>query len=249
MSCGASAAAAARQTSTQQDVSSQRSRFARPRVAPRPALRFASVAGPADGSVHWLLKRNCSIDAAPAGSASTLSLCVVSLGIGGAFWWHGAPLVLPFAGLELLAVGAALLVYARHAADRERMALRPGRLTVELHASAGAPSRSSSRRAWVRVEPAHRRPLADRALGPGPAHRGRPLRAPGAAPRAGRRAARGAARGTARPSTHAPERRTTRTNSRNVATQMMTMQSLSRRAPAGSLLVARRGARRSPRRR
>ena len=38
---------------------------------------------------------------------------------------------MPFASIELLAVGAALFVYARHAGDRERVVLQPGRLTVE----------------------------------------------------------------------------------------------------------------------
>ena len=40
------------------------------------------------------------------------------------FWTQGARLVMPFAWLELLAVGAALLVYARHATDSESIALR-----------------------------------------------------------------------------------------------------------------------------
>jgi uncharacterized membrane protein len=77
------------------------------------------------------LKRNCSISpAALAGAYLALALAV--LGIGAAFAFAGAWLVLPFAGLEVLALAAAYLAYARHAADYERIALESGRLTVEV---------------------------------------------------------------------------------------------------------------------
>ena len=104
-------------------------------------------------SAEWLLKRNCSI-----GPRQMLvcfgSLCVVSLGIGTMFWLQGAPLVMPFAGLELLAVAAALLIYARHATDREAIHLRSGSLVVE-HASGRHVERVEFAPAWVRVEPEH----------------------------------------------------------------------------------------------
>ncbi len=96
---------------------------------PPPIPRFASAGDDADGSVRWLMKRNCSV--APRQLlAFYLSLCLLALAIGAFFWTRGAPFVLPFAGAELLAVGAALLVHARHATDRESLVLRPGRLTV-----------------------------------------------------------------------------------------------------------------------
>jgi len=41
-------------------------------------------------------------------------------------------LVLPFAGLEVLLFGAAYVMYARRAADYERIELESGRLTVEV---------------------------------------------------------------------------------------------------------------------
>ncbi len=81
-------------------------------------------------------------------------LCVLSLGIASGFWLHGATLVMPFAWLELLAVGAALWVYARHAADAERIGLHGGRLTVELACGART-DRVDFRPEWVRVEPQH----------------------------------------------------------------------------------------------
>jgi uncharacterized membrane protein len=77
------------------------------------------------------LKRNCSNS--PAGLAGVYSaLAVVVLGIGAAFAFAGAWLVMPFAGLEVLVLAAAYLAYARHAADYERIVLESGRLTVEV---------------------------------------------------------------------------------------------------------------------
>jgi uncharacterized membrane protein len=119
-----------------------------------PPLRFASSASSAsDGSVQWLLRRNCSI--APSQLLVVyLLLCTVSLAIAGAFWWRGAPFVLPFASIELLAVGIALLVYARHAADRESLLLRPGLLKVEC-TNGRHIDQVEFTPAWVRIEPAH----------------------------------------------------------------------------------------------
>jgi uncharacterized membrane protein len=83
-------------------------------------FRFATVSGQ---NIHWFLKRNCSVTPSQLGWLYA-SLCVVSLGIGTLFWLHGAPLVLPFAWLELTAVGVAFMVYARHATDGERSCCR-----------------------------------------------------------------------------------------------------------------------------
>jgi uncharacterized membrane protein len=70
------------------------------------------------------------------------------------FWVQGATLVMPFAWLEMLALGAALLIYARHAADSESIQLRAGRLTVE-HVSGRHVERAEFASDWVRVEPDH----------------------------------------------------------------------------------------------
>jgi uncharacterized membrane protein len=111
-------------------------------------FRFATVQGQA---IHWFLKRNCSVTPAQLGWLYA-SLCAVTLGIGGFFWFHGAVLVLPFAWLELAAVGLAFLAYARHAADREHILLQGRRLVVELE-SGGHVERAEFDRDWVRVEP------------------------------------------------------------------------------------------------
>jgi uncharacterized membrane protein len=120
-----------------------------PRVAvSNTVFRFATVQGQA---IHWFLGRNCSVTPAQLGWLYA-SLCVVSLGIAAFFWFQGAVLILPFAWLELAAVGVAFLVYARHAADREHITLSGRRLVVELE-NAGRLERAEFNRDWVRVEP------------------------------------------------------------------------------------------------
>ena len=111
-------------------------------------FRFAVVSGQ---STDWILKRNCSVAPSQLGWLY-VSLCVVSLGIGTVFWLNGAPLVLPFAWLELIAVGSAFLVYARHAGDGEKIILDGAQLVVELE-TAGRMERAEFNREWVRVEP------------------------------------------------------------------------------------------------
>jgi uncharacterized membrane protein len=111
-------------------------------------FRFATVSGQ---SIHWFLKRNCSVTPSQLGWLYA-SLCVISLGIGTVFWLHGAPLVLPFAWIELVAVGIAFVLYARHATDGERIALQGGRLVVELE-NGGHYERTEFLPHQVRVEP------------------------------------------------------------------------------------------------
>lgn len=118
-------------------------------------FRFATVQGK---TIQWFLRRNCALTPTQLGWFY-LSLCIVSLGIGTVFWFQGAVLVLWFAWAELLAVGAAFLLYARHATDGERISLQDGRLVVEFE-NAGRLERAEFRREWVRVEPR----LGDRSL-------------------------------------------------------------------------------------
>jgi len=115
---------------------------------PSPLFRFATVQGQ---SISWLLRRNCSVTPAQLAWLYA-SLCAVSLGVATIFWFQGAVLVLPFAWLELAAIGLAFLVYARHAADGERIWLRGRRLVVELE-TAGHLERAEFDRDRVRVEP------------------------------------------------------------------------------------------------
>ena len=119
-------------------------------------LRFGALSEAGErtvDSVQWLLKRNCSITPRQM-IGFYVSLCMLSLGVAAAFWMQGATLVMPFAWLEVLAVGVALLLYSRHATDREDIRLQAGRLTV-AHTSAGTTRRAEFAPAWVRVEPEH----------------------------------------------------------------------------------------------
>lgn len=116
------------------------------------ALRFGAESARGE-RVHWLLKRNCSVTPRQM-MGFYLSLCVVSLAIAAGFWFHGATLVIPFTSIEVVALGLALVVFARHAGDREDIVLQGDRLTVAC-TSGTTTRRAEFAPAWVRVEPAH----------------------------------------------------------------------------------------------
>lgn len=117
------------------------------------AWRFGRESDPSgsEWSVEWLLKRNCSM-APQQLLAMFAALCVLSLTIAAYFWWRGAAMVMAFAWLELMAVGVALLMYARHAADQENIALRKGKLTV-ARISGSMVETAEFAPEWVSVEP------------------------------------------------------------------------------------------------
>jgi uncharacterized membrane protein len=99
---------------------------------------------------EWLLKRNCSL--APRQLAVIFgSLATVSLAIAAGFAAMGAWLVVPFACIEVLALGAAFVVYARHAADYERIVLCRDCLLVET-CRGDRLRREQCAPAWTRVE-------------------------------------------------------------------------------------------------
>jgi uncharacterized membrane protein len=102
-------------------------------------------------SVQWLLRRNCSVTPVQLGFVY-LSLCLASLGIAAFFWAQGIRAVMLFAWLELMALGFAFVVYARHARDGEKILLQGGQLVIELE-SGGRTQRAEFNREWVRVEP------------------------------------------------------------------------------------------------
>ena len=79
----------------------------------------------------WMLKRNCSITPRQLGWAY-LAICVASGIVALGFTLQGAWYVLAFAVMELSAVGAAFVVFGRHATDRERIALSGDALLVEV---------------------------------------------------------------------------------------------------------------------
>ncbi|MEY3951270.1 MAG: hypothetical protein RL320_72 [Pseudomonadota bacterium] len=99
---------------------------------------------------EWVLKRNCALT--PCQLLMIFgSLALVSLGLA-AFWaYQGAWLVVPFALIEVMALGLAFAVYSRHAADCERVRLSAEVVVVERvvgtrHTVCHLP------RAWLRVK-------------------------------------------------------------------------------------------------
>ena len=99
----------------------------------------------------WILKRNCSLTPRQSAAAYVL-LCSASFGIALVFLLQGVWIVLAFSLLEMAAVGWALLHYARHALDVERIALTERALVVE-RVDAGRHSRFSLDPLHTRVQP------------------------------------------------------------------------------------------------
>jgi uncharacterized membrane protein len=103
-------------------------------------------------ALQWVLKRNCSISPRQL-FAVYLSLCLLSAAISAGFWWQGARVVTVFAGIELLLVGVALVIYARHATDCEVLTLAERALAVEQHLGSRI-ERTEFNADWLVVEPA-----------------------------------------------------------------------------------------------
>ena len=101
---------------------------------------------------EWMLKRNCSIAPHQLGQVFAI-LCAVSLTVAFVFTLRGAWYILGFSVLELSAVGFAFLIYARHATDREYIALVEDCLLVEF-VQAGKTSRYRLDPQHVRIGPA-----------------------------------------------------------------------------------------------
>jgi uncharacterized membrane protein len=78
----------------------------------------------------WMLSRNCALTPAQVG-AFYLSLVIASTCIASVFLVRGVWMILPFSLLEMVAVGVALLVYARHAIDSDRVSLGHDALEIE----------------------------------------------------------------------------------------------------------------------
>ena len=101
-------------------------------------------------SMQWLFKKNCSFTPEQVGifylAQSILSLIVASF-----FLYQGVWLILPFTLLELAVLAIALLIYARHATDYEKIDIRQGELLVET-SNAGKVMQFVFNPSWVRVD-------------------------------------------------------------------------------------------------
>jgi uncharacterized membrane protein len=114
-------------------------------------LRFGVDLRPEQQAMQWRLKRTCSVTPRQM-LIFYVSLSLLSLGIGGVFWWQGATLIMPFASLEVVALGVALLIYSRHATDGEHIQLQAGQLVVEQNLG-GRIQRTEFVSIWVCVKP------------------------------------------------------------------------------------------------
>ena len=95
------------------------------------------------------IKRNCSMSPR-AVLLVVLLTALVCFGVGALFAWRGLWFVLPFSGLEVLALAAAFYVCGLHAGDYERYWLEPGYLMVEVR-DASRVSRHRFQAGWARV--------------------------------------------------------------------------------------------------
>lgn len=85
----------------------------------------------ADAGRHqWLLKRNCALRPSQL-AAWFVTIALASLAIAFVCAAGGAWIVIPFALAEAIALTAAFMAYARHAADYERIEATRDRLVVE----------------------------------------------------------------------------------------------------------------------
>ena len=110
----------------------------------------ASFVQASDLRREWTLKRNCS--ATPVQFASLLGvLALVSFAIAAMFALSGAWWVLVFTCVEVVALGAAFVVYARHAGDYERVVVTPDALIIEFN-SGNRILRQETHPALTRVE-------------------------------------------------------------------------------------------------
>ena len=103
-----------------------------------------------ESGLDLTIKRNCSISPRDLLCVLASAACI-SLGIATGFACFGAWPILPFAGVEVLALATAFYLNGRHAADYERIALVEGRLLVEA-SDAGRIERREFNRQWLRFD-------------------------------------------------------------------------------------------------
>lgn len=84
---------------------------------------------------EWMMRKNCSLTPAQTVYAY-LGACALVLSIGLAFTAIGHWLVLAFSTVELLAMGALVLGYCRHARDFERISVDHDVLHIEVRSGA-----------------------------------------------------------------------------------------------------------------
>lgn len=108
---------------------------------------------------QWLLKRNCALR--PWQLASWFfTVALAALAIAAVCAAGGAWIVIPFAIVEAIALTAAFVAYARHAADYERIEATGGRLVIECGCGPSVERiERDGRRIRVEYDPHAREPI------------------------------------------------------------------------------------------
>jgi uncharacterized membrane protein len=102
-----------------------------------------------DCSRRFLIRPNCSLRWREV-VRFYLAMVVVSFGIAVAFALQGAWLVLPFAGLEMAVLGAALYLVARRSYRWQVVSVHTDRIEIAEHGR-GQQRLETFQRAWARV--------------------------------------------------------------------------------------------------
>lgn len=100
---------------------------------------------------EWQLQRHSAMTPRQMFSVY-LALSVLSMLVAAACWQAGVSLVVPFTVAEMTVLAVAMVLYVRHASDRDLIAMNPSLVRVEQH-RAGQISRVDFNPRWVRVEP------------------------------------------------------------------------------------------------
>jgi uncharacterized membrane protein len=101
------------------------------------------------------MRRNCALSPRQLG-AWFLAIASASLLVAFGMYVAGAWVVLPFACVEVVGLGAAFVVYARHVTDFERVVVKSDGVVVDRGSSPESPGATRERctvsGSWVRVE-------------------------------------------------------------------------------------------------
>jgi uncharacterized membrane protein len=126
-----------------------------PQQATPAGLRWGHgrLAAGGESSVDWVMPRQDAWSTRQL-LASYAVLCALALWAASLAWTAGPMAVMPLAWVGSMLAACALWAAARHVTDRECIALRDGRLTVE-HLRGRRVERAEFQSAWVRIEPEH----------------------------------------------------------------------------------------------
>lgn len=101
-------------------------------------------------AVKFMIYPNCSLSRA-GNQLFFLTIFCISFTIAIAFAWHGLWLVIPFAGMEMLALGIALYFCVRKLAQSEIVTIDKTAVTISVQHQGNIRASCSFPRAWTQV--------------------------------------------------------------------------------------------------